>query len=71
MALKLRKQDPFAKRQLTIKNVKLDKNFMKSSLVQFVTPRSYRFFQILGVDPTFLKEHPDRWANDDNFKFKI
>ena len=63
MAMKLRNQTPYMERKLT-PNVKVDSKFVKSSLAQFVTGRSYCFFEILGLEATFLKKHPNEWMNE-------
>ena len=63
MAMKLRNQTPYMERKLT-PNVKVDSKFVKSSLAQFVTGRSYCFFEILGLEATFLKKRPNEWMNE-------
>ena len=38
-----------------------------SELVDLVTPESYKFFDILGLDHEWLSKNPDKWEEDDSF----
>ena len=38
------------------------------SLVQLVTPASWIFFRILGINPDFLAVSPTEWSSDENWK---
>ena len=39
----------------------------KTKLVDLVTPESYKFFDILGLDCAWLEKNPDKWEEDESF----
>ena len=39
----------------------------KTKLVDLVTPESYKFFEILGLDCDWLKKNPDSWEECESF----
>ena len=39
----------------------------KTKLVDLVTPESYKFFDILGLDCSWLEKNPDKWEEDESY----
>ena len=39
----------------------------KTELVDLITPHSFKFFTILGLDSSWLEKNPEKWEEDDDF----
>ena len=57
--------NPKSNKLIKPKFLKVDE---KTELEDLITPESFKFFKILGLNPSWLELSPDKWDDNEDYK---